>query len=139
MVLALLFVGCNNDVEVPDGAFDERIVDLTGSWTVSQVQLNGIDITSRLEFSRIDLQLAGGADGPTSYTIENDGLPFLVTTDGDWSYDDNIYPTQVTFTTDGKAKTASFSMPPISGGNEFTISFALGCADNSYTYLLTRQ
>jgi hypothetical protein len=139
LIIALFYLGCDNDVDIPDGAFDERIVDLNGSWTVSSVLQNGVDITDRMEFSRIDLQLNSNAEGPSSFTIENDGLPFLVTRDGEWSYDDNIYPTQMIFTAAGESRTAAFATPPISGGDDFTISFALGCADNTYTYLLTRQ
>ena len=131
--------GCNNDVSIPDGAFDENTVDLRGTWTVAGVTLNGVDISDRMEFSRMTLQLEMDGNGPTGYQIENDGIPFLVTENGSWFYDDKVYPTLISFDSPGKNAIATFSEPPLSGGSNFSIAFSLGCADNIYVYHLTRQ
>lgn len=137
--IALLIAACNDDVDVPDGAFDEKIVDISGSWQVTSVLQNGKDITGLIEFSRLQLTLNNDTQGPSTYSIENDGIPFIVTQSGDWQFDDKIYPREMIFSPSGESITSVFVTPPISGGNDFAISFALGCEDNKYVYHLTRQ
>lgn len=135
LFLILTFFACENDeVNIPEGAFDEHQVNLQGAWKINRVLQNGVDVTGRFDFSGLRLTLAMDAAGPTTYQIDNAGAPFVILKNGDWSMNDNIYPTSMTFSDGNEQKTVNFSKPPISTNNSFSINLVLGCADNVYTY-----
>ncbi len=140
-VLASIVIisSCDNEVDIPDGALEEQVVNISGLWSVGAVSLNGTDITDRFDFQNMTLKLEMSNGEPTTYEIDNNGTPFVITEDGTWSYDDKIYPQQVEFSGGGKSESVRFAIPPISGDERFTIEFSLGCEDNKYTYQMVRQ
>ncbi len=139
VTLAVCLLSCNDEVNIPDGAFDEKIMDLSGLWTVGAVSLNEQDITDRLNFNDLTLKLETNTEGPTTYEVDNGGAPFIVTTNGTWQFDDNVYPKSIVFTSENGDDVVRFTIPPISRDNRFTIEFSLGCEDNVYVYQMIRQ
>ncbi len=133
LVISLLTY-CENPVNVPEGAFAEHAVDLQGNWAIQRVLRNGEDITSLLDFSGFQLNLSMDAQGPTDFQLQNGGAPFIVLQDGQWAYNDPVYPTAVSFTVGGEKMEADFYQPPISKDKTFSLTFSLGCQDNIYIY-----
>lgn len=134
------FVACEDkEVTIPDGAFDEKIIDLQGTWGISQVIMNNEDITADFDFSQFKMTLNMDGSGPTTFQIDGALTPFVVTNDGNWSYNDPVYPNSISFTTSDGVKTANFNVPPISTNNNFSLAFILGCGDNSYVYHFSKQ
>lgn len=134
LLLPLLVISCKEDIQIPDGAFDETTVDLQGTWKISKVFRNDEEMTEAFDFSGFELQLQMDASGPSGFSISNSGAPFVVLENGNWAYDDKIYPTAMVFTAGGDTETVLFAQPPISSDNRFSITFSIGCSDNSYTY-----
>lgn len=130
--------GCEDEVNVPDGALDEHTVDLSGDWKVTQALLNGRDITETFEFEDILLSLRMD-QGPSSYELTTGLAPFPVRTGGTWAYNDLSYPTAMVFDAGGENGTVTFAEVPISGESVFKVSFGLGCADNVYTYIFKKN
>ena len=139
LVIVLLLGACEDDVNIPEGAFDEQIVDLRGEWSISSVVQNEDDISGRMDFGTLRLTLNMTEAGPSDYEVETNGLPFITLKDGTWSYNDLTYPTSITFTSPDGDVVASFATPPVSGGNYFEIAFSLGCEDNVYIYRMQKQ
>ena len=133
-----LLSGCKEEVSIPAGAFDENPIDLRGEWQISRVFRNDQDVTQLFDFSGLKLVLQMDENGPTSYTLDHGGTPFVVLQNGTWALDDKVYPTAMLFTAGNEEETVLFTSPPISGNPSLSISFSLGCNDNSYTYELVK-
>lgn len=134
-----MLIACNDEVNIPDGALEEQEVDLSGLWTVGSVSLNGTNVTERLNFQDLTLKLEMNDSGPSSYEVDNNGAPFIVTQNGSWDFDDRSYPQEIIFNSDPGEESVRFAVPPVSGDVRFTIEFSLGCEDNKYTYQMIRQ
>lgn len=137
--LFLLLGGCKEEIEIPAGAFEEYQVDLRGEWQVSQVFRNDENVTDIFDFSGLQLRLEMDANGPAGYTLNSGGAPFVVLENGTWSLDDKVYPTAILFTAGNEEETVLFARPPISTDQTFSISFSLGCSDNTYTYEFVKR
>ena len=136
---SFLFLGCNDDVTIPEGALEEHLVDIRGDWQLKVVNQNNDDISERMSFSDLTLRLEMNNEGPTDYQIETAGLPFVILEDGTWTFDDNAYPTAITFTSSNASATILLDRPPISGGEFLSMSFSLGCNENNYVYEFIKQ
>ena len=129
----------SNEVNIPKGAFDETTVNLSGTWIISQVLMNGEDITDRLDFSGLKLKLIMENNSPSNFELEGPQTPFITTEDGNWEYNDHAYPTAIYFMSGQDQKMANFDAPPISNDDRFSLRFSLGCADNTYVYHFIKQ
>jgi hypothetical protein len=140
MLLSTVFIlsSCEDKLVVPDGALEEQTVDLQGVWKVSKALVNNQDITSLFDFSEVELSLQMN-QGPTDFQIVSGDAPFPVLNNGKWIYDDAAYPTAMVFLSDGGERSVGFATPPISGNSTFSLSFSLGCADNTYIYQFEKQ
>ena len=78
---SLMFLACNDDITIPEGALEEHVVDLRGDWILKNVSQNSNDISESLSFSDLTLHLEMAPEGPTDYQIETAGLPFVVLQD----------------------------------------------------------
>lgn len=134
----LLVIACKEDIQIPDGAFGETTVDLQGTWKITRVFRNDVEMTEAFDFSGFELQLQMDGSGPSGFSVNNSGAPFVVLENGNWAYDDNTYPTAIVFTAGGDTETVFFAQPPISTGTTFSITFSVGCSDNSYTYVFAK-
>ncbi len=129
-----LLLGCDDDaVTIPPGALVEQTVDLQGQWKVSRAWINGQEASELFDFGQITLTL-DMTNQPTSYRLETGQAPFPVIIDGEWTYDDLAYPTQLIFSNPNQRRAINFDAPPISANKTFKLSFTLGCADNTYVY-----
>ena len=136
---SVMFLACNDEITIPDGALEEHVVDIRGDWQLKTVRQNSEDISERMSFTDLTLHLEMDSQGPTEYQIETAGLPFVILEDGTWSFDDVSYPTTITFTSSKQTATILLDRPPISGDDYLSVSFSLGCGENIYVYEFTKQ
>ena len=136
---SFMFLACNDDITIPEGALEEHVMDIRGEWQLKIVRQNKDDISQRMNFSDLTLHLEMDSKGPTDYQIETAGLPFVILEDGTWSVDDVSYPTAITFNTSNASATVLLDRPPISGGDFLSMSFSLGCSENTYVYEFIKQ
>lgn len=111
----------------------EPVKELSGSWSIIKATRNGTDLTSRFDFSHFRINFSD-----SSYTIDS-LVPFIVSRNGKWSFDDPQYPFNINFTeTDSAEKTSALQFPVVSGQRNVTITFSPGCTLNSYQYTLQK-
>lgn len=111
----------------------EPVKDITGSWRVTQVTRNGTDLTSRFDFSNFRINFKD-----SSYTLSN-LIPFLVSNDGTWRFDDPSYPFKISFTAkDSAAKVSSLLYPVVGGKRNMVMTISPGCSSNTYQYTLQK-
>lgn len=108
--------------------------DLAGSWQIIKATRNGTDLTNRFDFSQFRIKFTD-----STYTIDS-LLPFIVSKNGKWAFDDPNYPFTVSFkATDSAAKTSPLLFPVVGGQRNVIITFSPGCANNSYQYTLQKS
>jgi len=140
LVLSIgLMLSCEEEISIPEGALEEQIVILDGTWAINKVIRNGVDITAQFDFSGFSLTLNGSGAESSPYQIDNAGVPFPILSDGTWAYDDAVYPTSLTMTSGQDQATIFFNMPPVSTGSELKLDLLLGCSDNVYIYQFNKQ
>lgn len=139
-IITLLFLlvsmlsSCESFRDSTDYSTEEFDKNLSGSWFISRVSRNGLDITKAMDFSAFTIKF----DENKTYKIEN-YLPFIVRKNGTWNIDDPQYPSQLTFQEEGGTKAnASFEYVIDKGEREIIVSFVPGCHSNIYTYVLKR-
>jgi len=107
----------------------ESTKDISGDWTVISATRNGTDLMSIVDFSQFKVSFKDG-----KYTLINK-LPFLVTKDGTYSFDDPQYPFKISFTAAGSPAVATaFTYPIVNGVRQLTLTFSPGCPGNTYVY-----
>ncbi len=104
LIVTLLFAGCQED-EYEIGEPFSKLEGINGSWEISQV--NQVDFTNRPVFDiSIDVsELIIGSDPmsinfnseTTKYTIEAGTTSNLLGDGGNWYFDDDQFPTAITF------------------------------------------
>ncbi|MFV0420195.1 MAG: DUF5004 domain-containing protein [Dysgonomonas sp.] len=133
-LLVSMFSSCDSFKDSTDYSTEEFDKNLSGSWCISRVTRNGLDITNAMDFSAFSITF----DKDKTYKIDN-YLPFLVRKNGTWDIDDPQYPSQLIFEEEGASKSnASFEYVIDKGEREIIISFVPGCHSNVYTYVLRR-
>jgi hypothetical protein len=94
---------------------------------------NGTDLTARFDFSAFRLKFTD-----STYTIEN-AVPFIVSKNGKWSFDDPLYPFKISFTPQNDTeKQTDILFPVVKGVRNIIISFSPGCKLNTYQYTLEK-
>ena len=107
----------------------ESTKDISGDWTVISATRNGTDLMSVIDFSQFKVSFKDG-----KYTLINK-LPFLVSNDGSYSFDDPQYPFKISFTATGSPAVATaFTYPIVNGIRQLTLTFSPGCPGNTYVY-----
>lgn len=108
---------------------------IEGAWRISKAARNGADLTPFFHFNDFRLHILPG----NAYEIENP-LPFLVSKDGTWTFDDPTFPSKISFTEEGSTApaTSAFLYPIVGGRRMISISFSPGCSANTYEYTLER-
>jgi hypothetical protein len=107
----------------------ESTKDISGDWTVISATRNGTDLMSAVDFSQFKVSFKDG-----KYTLINK-LPFLVSNDGTYSFDDPQYPFKISFTATGSPAVATaFTYPIVNGIRQLTLTFSPGCPGNIYVY-----
>lgn len=112
----------------------EPLKGVDGSWKIIQALRNGTDLTNRFDFSKFRISFTD-----SSYVISNP-VPFLVSKNGHWSFDDPGFPAQIFFRAEnGVSATSTVNYPVIKGIRNMILTFSPGCTSNSYTYTLERE
>jgi Domain of unknown function (DUF5004) len=111
----------------------EPVKDVSGNWQIIKATRNGTDLTARFDFSHFRIQFSD-----SSYTIDS-LVPFIVSKNGKWAFDNPNYPFYLSFTaTDSSAKTSPLLYPVVNGQRNIIITFSPGCTLNSYQYTLQK-
>jgi hypothetical protein len=111
----------------------EPVKQLSGSWEITKATRNGTDITSRFDFTQFRIHFTD-----STYTIDS-LVPFIVSKNGTWAFDDPTYPFNIRFTvTDSTAKASTLQYPIVYGQRNMVITFSPGCSLNSYQYTLQK-
>ena len=126
LLMMMIFASCKVERLSPVA---ESTKDITGDWTVIAATRNGTDLTSTIDFSQFKVSFKDG-----KYTLINK-LPFLVSKDGSYSFDDPQYPFKISFTATGSPAVATaFTYPIVNGIRQLTLTFSPGCPGNTYVY-----
>ena len=135
--LILIACSCNMFEDVNSGIGNTEVpLDVSGNWQIVSASRNGSDITYSLAFTRFKLNL--NKDG--LYSIEN-YLPFVTKeTSGKWAIDDPIFPFRLFFyNTDGSNEiVAILNYQVYEGRRRIILTFAPGCASNTYSYVFEK-
>jgi hypothetical protein len=106
---------------------------INGSWKIIKAVRNGTDLTSRFDFTAFRINFSD-----STYTVEN-MVPFIVSQNGKWSFDDPQYPFKISFVTQsGLNKSSDMLYPVVKGVRNIVISFSPGCTLNTYQYTLEK-
>ena len=111
----------------------EPIKDVSGNWQIIKATRNGTDLTARFDFSHFRIRFSD-----SSYTIDS-LVPFIVSKNGKWAFDNPNYPFYLSFTAmDSAARTSPLLYPVVNGQRNLIITFSPGCSLNSYQYTLQK-
>jgi hypothetical protein len=109
----------------------EPVKGINGNWKIIKALRNGTDLTNRFDFSAFRISFSDSA-----YTITNP-VPFIVSKNGMWSFDDPVYPFKMSFKTQSDPSVSStIEYPVVKGVRNIIISFSPGCSLNTYQYTL---
>ena len=126
----MMIVSCRTEkLDVPF----EPIKDIGGNWKITRVSRNGTDLTNRFDFSKFRISFTD-----SSYAISNQ-VPFLVSSNGSWRFDDPSYPFKIALTAkDSATKFSSLLYPVVAGKRNMIITVSPGCSLNLYQYTLEK-
>lgn len=106
---------------------------INGSWKIIKALRNGTDFTTRFDFSAFRINFTD-----STYTVEN-MVPFIVSKNGKWKFDDPVYPFKISFAVQNDAeKSSGMLYPVVDGVRNIVISFSPGCTLNTYQYTLQK-
>ncbi|GHT72774.1 hypothetical protein AGMMS50262_02520 [Bacteroidia bacterium] len=110
---------------------EETVKEIDGTWKISKVTRNGIDITNLMDFTKFRIRF----NTDNTYAIDH-YLPFAVKSGGTWSLDDPQYPfnLELTESDSGETLITAFNYPVVKGKRQIILSFSPGCKNNIYTY-----
>ncbi len=133
ILILLLNVGmfsCKTEkISVPK----EPIKALNGSWKIIAATRNGADLIARFDFSKFRVNFTD-----STYTIDS-LVPFLVSKNGKWFFDDPVYPFSISFTTpDNLIKASQIIYPVVNGQRNLIMTISPGCISNTYQYTLQK-
>jgi len=110
--------------------------DITGNWKVVKLTRNGEDLSQRLDLG--GFRISFHPDG--SYTLANE-LPFVVHAPGTYQLNDPQYPFALLLTPEGGDDNvaAGFQFPVVKGKRQLSLTFSLGCGNNTYQFNFERE
>ena len=132
IMLVLVFSACEK-TSAPGVLETPKSLD--GDWKVIKVLQNTIDITSELDLTPFVIKFTGD-----TYTLQNQTVPFIVSKNGKWNFNNPENPFSLYFTPEGAAAPVKSELAfPIVGDNrQVTITFDAGCNRNIYQYTLAK-
>jgi len=128
LLMTLLFACKPERLAVPS----EPLKDIKGSWQVIKATRNGTDLTARFDFSKFRIHFSD-----STYMIDS-LLPFIVSKNGKWAFDDPQYPFYLSFTIPDSTARSPLLYPVTGGQRNIIITFSPGCTANSYQYTLQK-
>lgn len=128
-IALIIFSSCKTEKE----SLVEPVKNFTGTWKISKVVRDQVDITPWIDTTNFTLVL----NSDNTYTLSNSNIPFVANSSGNWSVDDPAYPYHISFLVAGTdTATANFLTPVDKGKRSMVISFSPGCISNTYVYTL---
>jgi len=110
---------------------NEPMKNIAGTWGIINATRNGTNLTSSFDFSHFRIVFTD-----STYTIDS-LVPFIVTHNGKWAFDNPQYPFDLIFTqTDSASLETPFQFPVANGVRNIILTFSPGCPSNSYVYTL---
>jgi hypothetical protein len=129
LLLGILF-SCKVEHASPP---NEAVKNISGSWTITDATRNGTDLTSGFNFSQFRIVFSD-----STYTIDS-LVPFVVSHNGKWAFNDPQYPFSIIFTqTDSPSVSTPFLFPVVNGVRNIVLTFSPGCPSNTYQYTLQK-
>jgi hypothetical protein len=129
LLLGILF-SCKVEHATPP---NEPVKNIAGTWGITDVTRNGTDLTSGFDFSQFRIVFTD-----STYTIDS-LVPFIVTHNGKWAFNDPQYPFTLIFTpTDSPGVSTPFLFPVANGVRNIVLTFSPGCPSNTYQYTLQK-
>jgi len=136
-VIGVLLIAFFSACKTEEFYFQEPGKNIAGKWKIVKVTRNGADIT----------QQAGGQfeitfhENGSGYALSSSSLPFVVSKNGTWSFDDPAYPFAISFRPEGGSGEIAvpFLFPVSNGKRQLQFDFSPGCAENTYQYILEKD
>ena len=115
LLTVIIFTACSPDEPGPIGAPDNRLEQVTGTWSITkvlQVDLNAEsrgyptiartrDITNILpamSFEGVTFSFTSSNGEANSFSIDRKNSPLVLPSSGSWAFDDVNYPSAITLT-----------------------------------------
>lgn len=135
LLILILSINLNSCKEQDQHYIEGEQLDITGSWKIIEARQNGNSLIASYDFSGFRLNF----NENNTYTIDNP-LPFMVTENGDWQFNDPFFPTEITMNhEDGsQSYTTNFGYPLDGSRRLIHLTFDVGCISNEYEYTLER-
>ena len=130
LLLGFILFSCKVEHAIPP---NEPVKNIAGTWGITDVTRNGTDLTSGFVFSQFRIVFTD-----STYTIDS-LVPFIVTHNGKWAFNDPQYPFSLIFTpTDSPSVSTPFLFPVVNGVRNIVLTFSPGCPSNTYQYTLQK-
>ena len=139
--IILCLFKCDEKWPMNDELLSSASPDISGSWLISKVEQNNIDISNNYDFNSFEIVLNYANGLPSDFSINSDApVPFpAVQNTGSWHFDNELYPSKIYFVY-GDTATSTVDQPLLTTGNdELHLEFNLGCNDVSYIYHFTKN
>ena len=112
---------------------NEPMKNIAGSWGIIHATRNGTDLTSSFDFSHFRIVFTD-----STYAIDS-LVPFVVSRNGRWAFDDPQYPFNLIFSpADSPNVSTPFTFPVTGGVRNIILTFSPGCPSNAYQYTLQK-
>ena len=137
----LFFVSCDEKWPVNEELLNSASTDISGSWSISKVEQNDIDISDNYDFNSFEIYLNYVNGMPSDFTINSEiSIPFPTAHNtGSWHFDNELYPSKIYFV-NGDTAVSEMDQPLfVIRNEELHMAFNLGCSDVSYVYYLTKS
>jgi len=141
VLIWILILGCEDSTDVNKALLKETPVIVDGDWTIGKVYQNEVDITDNFDFSSFSLTLNYSGENPTTFSISSTNkIPFVTAqTEGNWAFDNIIYPSKMHFI-QGDTATGIIAESLFSEDNsKIVVEFSMGCEDNIYAYHMIKS
>ncbi len=130
LLLGCLIFSCKIEHVNPP---NEPLKNIAGSWGIIHATRNGTDLTSGFDFSHFRIVFTD-----STYAIDS-LVPFVVSRNGKWAFDDPQYPFNLIFTpADSPNMSTPFTFPVTGGVRNIVLTFSPGCPSNAYQYTLQK-
>ncbi len=137
----LFFISCDEKWPLNEELLNSGSTDISGSWSISKVEQNEIDISDNYDFNSFAIVLNYVNGLPADFSIITEApVPFLTShSTGSWHFDNELYPSKIYFV-NGDTAISIVDQPLLTTGNEeLHLEFNLGCSDVSYIYYFTKN
>jgi|TARA_B110000503_G_C7020868_1_gene359717 hypothetical protein len=141
IVSVLFFIKCDDKWPLNQELVNNSTTDISGSWSITKVEQNEIDISTIYDFDSFEIHLNYTNGIPSDFSINSEiPIPFPTSHNtGSWYFDNELYPSKIYFV-NGDTAISEVDQPLfVIGNEELHMAFNMGCSDVSYVYYLTKN